>query len=236
MTHPPRQHDADDPDWTYLMAETTAAIAARALEISSPRTLDQTRERPFELALAAELNSRLPPHLAARCGGKPGLADFPRLGNYDVSVEEGRAQPTFDAVIEFKWWGAPGAKGGPPAKRDETLWDVLKVACTVAAGRSIRGYITALAPTTTWDLSHDFSDLFSGGEVATRGLCERNPGAMRFFYPEHFEATEVPESVVAIPIPSDGRGCSVGGASWIVKTIAIAPAGEMARLPEPRVI
>ncbi len=59
---------------------------------------------------------------------------------------------------------------------------------------------------------------------------------MRFFYPEHFEMTEVPLSVVAIPIPFDGRGRLDSGASWIIKTVAIAPTGEMMRLPEVRVV
>ena len=213
-------------DWGEVLRDTTFAVGARAPAIAHPRRLREARERPFEGALSRELDARLPDTLIARTGGTPGLLDFPALGPYDVSVSRA-GETSFEAVLEFKWWGPPGSRGGLPEKRHETLWDVLKVACSIAGGRARRGYLAVLAPEATWRITNDFAGLFDGGDWSTRELCQRNPGAMIFFSPAHFGVTRVPAWVVAVPVATQSVRDPLDGGEWALKTIAIKPRGPI---------
>lgn len=216
------------------MTRVTASVGSRATAIAAPRRLSDVCERPFEVALAESLNHELPPGLIARTGGLHGLTDFPRLGTYDVSVAAPSSDVPYEAVIEFKWWGAPGSRGGPPAKRHETLWDLLKVACSIAGRRTKRGYLVVLAPAASWRLSHDFASLFDGGRWHTAELCSGNPGAMVYFDEAHYGVTRVPASVVAIPVATQAVQDACDASDWLLKTIAIEPQGSAELLTDHR--
>ncbi len=217
-------------EWHRLMATVTGRVGSRAAEIARPKCLLEVREHPFERAIAEGLHLELPVGYAARTGGRPGLADFPRLGNYDISVSTGPTEAAYEAVAEFKKWGPPGPRGGPPDKRHETLWDVLKLACTIAAGKSGRGYLVVLAPIAAWGLEHDFNALFDGGEWTTRELCERNPTAMVFFGDDHYGVTRAPVGIATSPIHTEVVTDPRDGQQWALRTLAIEPRGPSALL------
>lgn len=195
------------------------------------RCLRETREHPFELALASCLDRALPDGLTARTGGVPGLPDFPALGSFDVSASDGRAR--LAAVLEFKWWGPPGARSGVPAKRNETLWDVLKVACATAAGRAALGYVVVLAPFAAWRVEHPFARLFDGGVWETRALCAVEAAAMVYFDDRHYGVTAVPERVVTAPVASRAVEDPCHEEDWVLRAMAVEPRGAMAPLARP---
>src|SRR5687767_2747694 len=93
--------------WREATAAAARRVASHASEIAAPRLLRETRERPFEVALANELRAVLPHSVTVQTGGAPALPDFPKLGPFDVSVPTSRPADAL-AVYEFKWWGPPG--------------------------------------------------------------------------------------------------------------------------------
>jgi hypothetical protein len=227
-------------DWDELVKRTVTNVGAKAAKIATPSCYRETAEEPFETALVEELCAGLPPaKVARREYTRPKIPDFPGLGDYDLLVSGAGAEPPFDLVLEFKKWGSPGVQGGAPPKRKETLWDLLKVVCSIAAERALRGYLVVLAPDETWGLDHPFARLFDApAEWATRRLCKADPGAMTYFGPRHYGVTRVPESIAVrwvMSVPTRHR-CHAD--PWTLKAAAVEPRGPMGVLlpisPPPR--
>lgn len=226
----PRTTTAED--WPSVIKAVIASVGSRAVSIAEPACLGAAGERPFEVALAAALDGELSWNLKARTGGKHGLTDFPALGHYDVSVSDGRSDGIHAAVLEFKKWGGSGTRGGPPAKRHETLWDVLKVACSVARGRCDRGYLVTLAPRAAWGQPHDFAALFGGVEWDTLGICARHPDATVFFR-AGWRLPMVPARVRAAPAGTQAVVDACDGSDWLLRAVAIEPRGPLVQLVLP---
>ncbi|WP_217923145.1 hypothetical protein [Miltoncostaea oceani] len=226
----PRTTTAED--WPSVMEAVIASVGSRAALIAKPACLGVAVERPFEVALAAALNGELSWDLRARTGGGHGLTDFPALGPYDVSVADGRPDDTHAAILEFKKWGAPGINSAPPRKRHETLWDVLKVGCSVARERSDRGYLVTLAPRTAWKQPHEFAALFDGVEWDTLEVCARHPEAMAFFK-AGWRLPMVPARVRSVPAGTEAAVDACDGSDWLLRAVAIEPRGPLVQLVLP---
>lgn len=218
------------------VADMTHATGRRAPEIAAPRALCDTREEPVETALVQDLDSHLRAPYRARRGGRPLLRDFAALGTYDVSVPRANGDG-FAAVVEFKWWGPPGRRGGAPAKRHELLWDIFKVACSVAAGRSELGYLTVLAPDATWGLPHLYSQLFAGGEWSIDDLCLADRWVMQYFDDRHYGVTHVPSRIRFRHIATQAITDPVDGSAWRLRSVGVEPSGPPTALARvtPRV-
>ena len=204
-----------------------AAVAERALRLDRS-CLRETREDPFEKALADELNRLLPAGFLARKGGLAALDDFPGLGPYDVSVS-GLGASTYAAVIEFKWWSPPGLRSGVVDKRRETLWDCLKVACSIASqDRAAAGYLVVLAPDAAWDQDHPFSRLAREDRAwETSLLCRAPENPMRYFDDRHYGVTAIPELIETRLLGSTRVLDPCHDEPWSLKALAIEPRGPM---------
>jgi hypothetical protein len=201
------------------------------MAVTSSHCLRLTRERPFEEALARELDKVLTDGLVARTGGTPGLPDFPALGTYDVSVHR-RETEGYEVVVEVKWWGPPGVRNRIAPKRNETLWDILKIACSVNAGRIDFGYLVILAPDAAMTQEHVYSRLCSSGGIwETAHLCAAPERPMRYFDGRHFGVTRVPSSVLIRVIETVTFEDPCHDEGWSLRALSVEPDGSVITLP-----
>ena len=220
--------------WDQRICTATQAVGSVATAVASSDCLRLTRERPFEESLASELGKVLTDGRVARTGGAPRLPDFPGLGTYDVSVGR-RGAEGFEAVLEVKWWGPPGVRNRVAPKRNETLWDILKIACSVAHGRADLGYLVILAPDAAVTQGHIYSRLCRmSAQWETADLCAAPEDPMRFFDERHFGITQVPSAVCIRLIESVTFDDVCHGEGWSLRALTVEPRGALIPLPDLR--
>lgn len=211
------------------MQAAAAGMAHEAIGLDPGRTLANSREAPYERSLARNLDAALGGGSSAATGGTPRIPGFPGVGYYDVSARNDRGELVLAG--EFKWWGRPRTTSGLPDKRDETLWDLVKIACARAVSSVEAGYLVTLAPTSAWHIPHLFSELFDGGVWTIDELVGADESALRFFDEDQRESLRVPSSIRTESLADEAIHEPETGESWALRCCRVEPAGSDVPMP-----